>query len=364
VRIAVVGAGAVGCYLGALLHERNHRVTLVGREDQVDAISGEGLCLRAPSGDMRRISIPASCTLSGPLDLVLLTVKSQDVIGACMVIRERVPGVPVLALQNGVQGDHLAALVLGRQAIVGGVVMCAATYLQPGMVSIEFPGWLIVGEPFGPDGPRTRVIVSLLREVIPTYLTRHLPAVRWSKLLSNLNNAFSAATGLFLTDILRTPAVRTLPVLTMREGLNAIHDVGIRLDHGLYGLAPWGGARDRRTALIAVLQGMMAPMLATLPVPAATTVLRLASQGQLRRLPIRGSTWQSLARGKPSEIDYLNGEIVRLGERLGRPMPYNSHLVRQVHAVETTQHFVPVADLMPENSRAEAQQEPGGTYAQ
>src|SRR5919199_664555 len=176
-RVAVVGAGAIGCFLAARLSEGGHAITLVGRPEQADAINAGGLLLTDPRrgvarsagwsggfaarpaaafGRVRRYRLRAVRSLSERPDLVLLTVKTQDVVQACHDIRPFVMGVPVVAMQNGIQGDHLAAEVLGREAVVGAVVMCAASYLHPGEVTVQFPGWLIVGEPFGAAGARTR----------------------------------------------------------------------------------------------------------------------------------------------------------------------------------------------------------------
>lgn len=346
-RVAVVGAGAIGCFLAARLSEQGHHVTLVGRAAQVAAINSGGLTVRDADGVARRYALPAVETLNERPDVVLLTVKTQDVVAACRALLPRVAGVPVVAMQNGVRGDGLAAGMLGRDAVLGAVVMCAATYLQPGTISVEFPGWLIVGEPFGVPGPRTRAVVDLLDGAVPTYLTRRLGAVRWSKLVSNLNNALCAATGLTLSEIVATPAGRALPVRLMTEGYRVVRAAGLHLDHGFYGLSPGALRRDGAAALVAVLQATMALLLATLPEPVAMLILAQAGRSRLNRLPIRGSTWQSIVRGRPSEIDYLNGEVVRLGARLGVPTPYNSHLLRLVRAVERGGSFRGVEDLTP-----------------
>src|SRR5919199_3194085 len=154
--VAVVGAGAIGCFLAARLSEGGHAITLVGRPEQADVINDGGLLLTDPRQGVRRYRLHVVRSLSERPDLVLLTVKTQDVAQACHDIRPFVMGVPVVAMQNGIQGDHLAAEVLGREAVVGAVVMCAASYLHPGEVTVQFPGWLIVGEPFGAAGSRTR----------------------------------------------------------------------------------------------------------------------------------------------------------------------------------------------------------------
>ncbi|HXT37947.1 MAG TPA: 2-dehydropantoate 2-reductase [Chloroflexota bacterium] len=351
-RVAVVGAGAVGCMLGARLAERGHQVRLIGRADQVEAIRAHGLRVEDARGS-RRYQLPALRALEERPELVLLTVKTQDLAAACRDVLPVAQGVPVVAMQNGVQADRLAAEVLGRANVIGAALMCAATYLAPGSVSVQFPGWAIVGEPFGPLRPRTAAVVRLLRDALPTYSTRHLMRIRWSKLIANLNNALCAATGLSAGEIGRSPTGRLASLRGMREGYRVIRAAGIALDHGLYGLSPRTIHSHPDVALIALLQAGMTPMLATLPERAALGVLKAASHSRLQRLPIRFSTYQSLARGRPTEIEYLNGEIVRLGALQNMPTPYNTHFVSLVRQVEQTGAFFPVEALLPEDAGAE-----------
>jgi 2-dehydropantoate 2-reductase len=359
--VAVVGAGAIGCFLAARLSEGGHAITLVGRPEQADAINAGGLLLTDPQRGERRYRLRAVRSLSERPDLVLLTVKTQDVAQACQDIRPFVMGVPVVAMQNGLQGDHLAAEVLGREAVVGAVVMCAASYLRPGEVTIQFPGWLIVGEPFGAAGARTRAIARVLGGAVPTYLTQHLARVRWSKLIANLNNALCAATGLPLAEIVHAPCGPTLAIRLMKEGSLVARAAGVRLDHGLYGLTPRALRQDPNAALIALLHATMTAVLAVLPERAAERVLAAAGRSRLSSLPVRGSTWQSIVRGRPSEVDYLNGEIVRLGRRLGIPTPFNSHIVDVVHAVERSHTFWRVEELVPPGVSQRAGAAPAAT---
>src|SRR5947209_14934674 len=116
-RVAIVGAGAIGCFLAARLSEGGHEITLVGRPEQVEAINGNGLLLADRRGGARRYHLRAACALSERPDLALLTVKTQDVAQACRDIKPFVAGIPVIAMQNGIQGDHLAADVLGKEAV-------------------------------------------------------------------------------------------------------------------------------------------------------------------------------------------------------------------------------------------------------
>src|SRR5579875_3565202 len=121
--IAIVGAGAIGCFLAARLSAPRRRVTLVGRPEQVEAITHDGLLVHDRRNGTRRYPIPAVTALEERPDLALLTVKTQDLAQACAEIRPHVSGVPVVTMQNGVQADDIAAGVLGRDAVAGAVVM-------------------------------------------------------------------------------------------------------------------------------------------------------------------------------------------------------------------------------------------------
>jgi 2-dehydropantoate 2-reductase len=354
-RIAIIGAGAVGCVLAAGLSRHGHDVVLVGREEQVEAIRRDGLALTDPAGRAQRYRLNAVTRLVERPELALLTVKTQDVTAACAAIQDVARGVPVVAMQNGVKCDRFAAEVLGPDAVAGAVVMFAASYLSPGQVSLQFPGWLIVGDPFGPLRPRTRLIADTLGQAFPTYLAQHLERVRWSKLISTLNYGLCAATGLTLPQVARTPVGRLVSVRVMREGWRIARASGVRLDHGLYGLTPRALRRDRNAAMIAVLQATMTVVLAHAPERAALALVGAASRSRLGSLPVRSSLWQSVARGKPSEIEYLNGEIVRRGAQLGLATPYNSHIVALVHDVERSQAFCDAEALQPPGMRRPAQ---------
>lgn len=346
-RIAIIGAGAVGCFLAARLSAAGHDMLLIGRGEQVEAINRDGLLVREASGGERRFGLRAATALEERPELALLTVKTQDAATACAAIKPYMAGVPVVAMQNGVRGDQLAADVLGRDNVLGAVVICATSYLKPGEVSVQFDGWLIAGEPFGPVRPRTRAVAAVLRGGLATYVSPHLMRTRWSKLIYNLINGLSAATGLLQPELVRTEAGALLAVRTLQEGYRVARASGARLDHGLYGLSPAALRQDPNASLVALLQSTMTTLLAVAPERVARRVLAAASRSRLNRIAIRGSTWQSIQRGRPSEIEYLNGEIVRLGRELSIPTPYNSRVVEAVQEVEKTRVFRDVLELLP-----------------
>jgi 2-dehydropantoate 2-reductase len=353
-RIAIMGAGAIGCFLAARLGERGHEITLIGRQAQVEAINRDGLRVREHSGREHRFAPRAVMALEERPDIVLLTVKTQDLEAACRELLPHVQGVPVVAMQNGLDADRIAAEVLGREAVVGAVVMCAVTYVHTGEITVHFSGWILVGEPFGRRTARTRAIARMLGDVVPTYITRDLQRARWTKLISNLNNGLCAATGLTLPELAASPAGRLLSLRTMKEGYRVARAAGVRLDHGLYGLTPRALGNDLHATLIALLQNTVTALVAVTPERLALRVLSAAGRSRLNQLPIHFSTWQSIVRGQPSEIHYLNGAVVRVGATVGVPTPYNARVVEMVHQSERTRSFCSVEALYPDPARQPA----------
>ena len=324
-RLAVIGAGAVGSLIGGLLAKAGEDVTLIGRRPHVEAVNRNGLHIDGALGAMR-VRVRAAERLDFEPDLTLLTMKTQDVAAAARELHPYVAGVPVVTMQNGVRSDELVADVLGKEHVRSCVVLLGATYLEPGSVTYSPQGKLVLGAPFGPIDERTRTVAAILNKAVPTHLTANIASAHWMKLIINENNALPAVTGLSIQDVNRQPALRKLSVLMMREAAATIAAAGIKLV-SLPGVPS--------TALLAMLR---------LPLPAASRLLGLLSQS-LGRTPALGSTLQSVRRGEATEIDYLNGEVVGLGRRTGTPTPYNAAVVKLVHEVEATGTFLTTEEV-------------------
>jgi 2-dehydropantoate 2-reductase len=324
-RLAVIGAGAIGSLIGGLLAKAGEDVTLVGRRPHVEAVSRDGLHIDGALGSMR-VRVRAAERLDFEPDLALLTMKTQDVAAAARELHPYAAGVPVVTMQNGVRSDELVAEVLGEEHVLSCVVLLGATYLKPGSVTYSSRGVLVLGATFGPIDERTRTIAAVLAKAVPTHLSANIAGAHWTKLIVNENNALPAVTGLSIQEVNRRPALSRLSVLLMREAAETIEAAGIEL---------------------ASLPGLPAPALkATLrmPMPLASRLLRLLSRS-LGTTPALGSTLQSLRRGEKTEIDYLNGEVVALGRTTGRPTPYNAAVVELVHRVEATGKFLTAEEV-------------------
>jgi len=327
-KIAVIGAGAIGSVVGGLLSKGREDVTLIGRKPHIYAIRHSGLMLAGPSGK-RIIEVKATGKLDFKPDLVLLTVKTQDVAPSINEIKPFLSGVPVVTMQNGVQSDDIVAGILGKENIISCVVAMGSIFLEPGKVSYSYPSGktaLLIGDPFSPNRNRLQIISVLLNKALPTEISEDIRGAHWTKLIMNLNNAVMAVRGLPMQECSQYPQIRKLNINLMKEGFKVIKRTGIKL-------APVPG-----------IPLFLMKTMVWIPLPISSFVLKskIKSYG---KLPVLGSTLQSIKRGKNTEIDYLNGEIVKLGKKNGIPTPVNSLIVELVHQTETTGKFLTIDEL-------------------
>jgi 2-dehydropantoate 2-reductase len=232
-------------------------------------------------------------------------------------------------MQNGVQSDDQAAELLGKENIISSVVTFNGQFLEPGraLYSIPFSKTaLLIGEPFGNKGNRLQTLSALLNKAIGTDISEDIRAAHWTKLIWNLQTAVPAVTGLSYQDSYQYQKVRELTIKLLKEGLKVIKAAGIKTaDVPGFPMEP----------IETMSRGSL---------PIASTLLKKKAES-LGKVPVLGSTLQSIKRGTSTEVDYLNGEIVNLGKKTGIPTPANSLMVELVHQVEITGKFLTVDEL-------------------
>jgi len=331
--IAIIGAGAVGSILGALLNRAGHKVTLIGRPNHVATIRNNGLKIDGVLGTFTA-QIAAHERLDFQPDLVLLAVKTQDVVSALQSNLDFLTDVPLLTLQNGIQSDELVASIIPAQQIISAVVMLNASYLVPGEVTLAYSGGLVIGCPFGERNAKVEQVAHILNQVITTRVSNNIIGAHWLKLLVNLNNALPALTNCSFAQVYEDPYLGKLAVKLMREGMNTANQAGIHLDS------------------LPDVSVPMARLINLFPVGIAVKIMAVKTRRMEKKWQLLSSALQSILRNRPTEIDYLNGEIVRIGNKFGIPTPLNAKIVELVHQVERTRKFFSVADLLQELSRS------------
>ena len=229
-KIAVIGAGAVGSVIGGLLSKAGEDVTLIGRKAHVEAINQNGLILDGESGKTV-IRVKAAENLDFKPDLALLTVKSQDVESSVKKAKPFLSGTLVVTMQNGVRSDDIVAGVLGKENIISSVVTFNGEFLKPGKAlysSLLSKTALLIGEPFGVKGNRLQSLSPLFNKAIGTDISEDIRGAHWTKLLYNLITAVPAVTGLSYQEGNRYPQIRELNINLMKEGLEVIKKAGIK----------------------------------------------------------------------------------------------------------------------------------------
>lgn len=316
-RVAVLGAGAIGSVVGARLAALDDvAVTLIARGPHLQAIRRRGLTVRSADGD-RKVKILAEPRLRKAPDLLILATKTQDLDAACAAAAPVAPDATVLTTQNGLVAERIAERFWPRAQVVGGIAMFPAEMPEPGVAVMGPRPGFILGRPQGPADAAVKDVAALLgRAGFDVQLTNRLRSARWTKLLANLQNAIPASLGRPLQECYDDARVRGIVVRAMREGLHVARVEGTKLE---------ANAHAHPRLLQAVRR---------LPEGLAGHALRRRIRRLFPDTPIRGSTSDSLRRGRPTEIDYLNGEVVTLGRLLGVPTPWNLALTEAVHEVE------------------------------
>jgi 2-dehydropantoate 2-reductase len=295
----VIGAGAIGAPIAAQLFEHEHSVVLVARGANYDAIAADGIEVATPE-QTRRSKVDVvngvSSLVTRPDDVVVLCVKSQDTPDVLEeLVRVAAPDTAIFCAQNGVANERVVSQHFAHT--YGVCVMSPASYLEPGRVEVfsaPVIGVLDVGRwPTGVDETAIELASVLGDSGFASMATDEIETLKWGKLLSNILNALEVLCG---RDAMSDP----LAGQVLEEAVACLTAEGVDV-------ARAQSLADERSQLV-----------------------NYHSIGGIRR--VGSSSWQSVLRGTGNiETDYLNGEIVALGQRFGIATPVNELLQRRAN---------------------------------
>jgi 2-dehydropantoate 2-reductase len=289
-----MGAGAVGCYYGALLARAGHPVTLIGRPQHVEAVQRSGLRFQTREID-EHVRLQASTDAGGVkgAQLVLFSVKSTDTESAGKAMAAHLErDVAIVTLQNGVDNAERLSTVLGLQ-VIPATVYAAVEMAGPGHVRHHGRGELVIGR-----GKGSEALVAAFRSAgVSVEISDQVATALWVKvILNSAYNALSAITQLPYGRLVRNPGITAVMNDVVAECLAVARAAGVQIP------------ADIHDAVRRIAETMPAQF---------------------------SSTAQDLARGRKSEIEHLNGFIVRKGEALGVKTPVNQALLSLVKALES-----------------------------
>jgi 2-dehydropantoate 2-reductase len=299
--IAVVGAGAVGCYFGGMLARAGAPVTLIGRAHHVEAIQRNGLFLDSVAFH-EHIAVAATTEPSAVKDaeLVLVCVKTLDTEEVARSLATYLRrGFPVISLQNGVDNTQRMRSAANID-VIPAVIYVAVAMAGPGHVRHSGRGEIVVGALSNSTEPQhdlAGIVALFARAGVPCRISENIDAELWTKLIINCAcNAISALTHARYGAIVRHPQARGVMSTVVREGVAVAGAAGIQL-------------------------------------AAEELIERCWRLGEAMS-EATSSTAQDVARGKRTEIDSLNGFVARRGAELGVPTPVNETLHALVKLLE------------------------------
>jgi len=323
--ILVVGAGAVGGITAALLKKHGYNVEIICKHDAyAEKINRNGFSVSGVTGNFV-IVVPAFASaekISGKKDLILLATKVTDMADAARsVIHLLSEEGCLVAFQNGIFEEELAS-ISGNVSVAGCITGWGATMEEHGNLNMTSSGDFILGYPDKAADKKLEDIALILSSVMPAGITDNFIGHQYSKLIINsCITALGAVCGLYLGKMLSRRKIRNIFIEIMREAILVADALNIKVE-------VFGGRLD----FYKFLGG-------TGPLSVIKRHFMIMIIGFKYR-KLKSSSLQSLSKGKPTEIEYLNGFIVRMGYAKGIPVPVNGTIVRMIHEIENKSRII------------------------
>ncbi|MDF3838295.1 ketopantoate reductase family protein [Cupriavidus basilensis] len=302
-KIYVLGAGALGCAIGGTLARAGSDVTLIDRfQAHVDAVHRDGLLMRDGDSEIRvRVKAATGCAGLAPADLVIVLVKSfhtaQAIASAMPIVGAQTS---VMSLQNGMGHEDILAQAVGRARVLAGKTYVGGVFLGPGRIIAGTRGKLtIIGELDGALSDRVRAIAAEFeRAGLRTDVSDNIVGTMWDKLLINVaTGALSGITRLPYGGLYAVPEAEACAVAAVAEAMAVARANDVKLS-----------IAQPRDAWVMAADGLPPDF--------------------------KASMLQSLEKGAATEVDFINGAVVRAGARCGVPTPVNQALVACIKGIE------------------------------
>ena len=327
-KVSFLGAGAIGSMLAALLkhHAPELDIQIVVRGAHGEAIAETGEVEIVGPWGTRRVQLGWSFDAQDVAgsDIVFVTVKSQATVTALQQAGDAIGNATVVSIQNGIN-DALYTDSIDPQKLVLGMTGTNMAVVSPGTVSMQLDGCTLFGPPIGvTDSTQAERVAELLNRIDVAGLTfathPNILGIRYNKLTINaLGYASCLSASNFVTEALFDRA--------WREGVGRpiVQECREVFTAARIELARIPGRSDLSRIELLML---------ALNLPIIGKMAQLAIRGKFERSPIVFSLYQDLERGKPTEVDHINGQIVRLAEAAGTTAPVNAEIVSLTHELE------------------------------
>jgi len=302
-KIYFLGAGALGCAIGGTLAAAGSDVTLIDPfQAHVDAINRDGLRMKVGDSErVVRVRAALDCAKLEAPDLLIVLVKSFHTRAAIEGARDIVgPDTAVMSLQNGLGHEEILSEAVGAGHVLGGKTYVGGVMRGPGHVIAGTQGKrTVIGEIDGRVSERAVAIAAEFeRAELPCEVSNNILGAMWDKLLINVSTgALSGITGQVYGSLYAVPEIEATAIAAVAEAMTVAKASGVKLS-----------IKAPRDAWLMAAQG--------LPYAFKTSML------------------QSLEKGSITEIDFINGAVVRIGRKYNIPTPVNQTLVAAIKGIE------------------------------
>lgn len=327
-KVAILGCGAIGGLFLGYLSGENVDVVGIVKDYQKESLLADGLFIEGSRGK-NTYKVRVDNKLEEKVDLAIFASKLADLEALIKENLEYLKDATILSTQNGVRADYILSEYFSKEKIITGIVMFGATFYRPNRVVHNFKGNLILGNIFNKEVMNIDEVASLLKSVFDVAVLDKIKGAKYLKLFINLNNCIPAILGLSMQEAFADINVAKLAIKLNKEAFNVVKSSDIEL-------------ADLPTYPLARLEGLV-----SMDIERAAGIFSKV-MASLSKEPLYGSILQSIKSGKPSEINYINGEIVKIASENNLKAPLNSKIVELIHRVEGSKKFFKKEELLKE----------------
>ncbi len=319
IKIAILGCGAIGGLFLGYLSKEKHDVIGIVRDYQKETLTKKGLIIER-LGQKKKYEVKVSTKLKEKVDLAIFATKTNDLDKLAEENIGHLEDSTILTTQNGIRADSILNKYFPKEKIITGIVMFGATFYSPNRIMHNFEGDLILGNIFGAKVDRVEEIKDFLTPTFNAKVLNNIKGAKYLKLFINLNNCIPACLGLSMQEVFNDLDCAKLAIRLNKEA----HDIVSKSNIELVSLPTY--SKDKIAGLVSMKVDEAAGIFSKI-------------MTSLSKEPLYGSILQSIKRGKKSEIDYINGEIIQLAKDNILEAPINKKIVTAIHKVENSGKF-------------------------
>jgi 2-dehydropantoate 2-reductase len=321
-KIAVIGITPVGCTVACLLHDAGEDVTIIGPPEKVRRIAEVGMTVRQVwDGKAIHSVVKAATELTEKPGLLIFAARQQHTLVAATAVASHAGDATIATIQYGTKTEQIVAKVLPRDNIVTCMLTLGAACRDAGDVTLNFKGHMVIGKAYGAPGWRIEQVEGVMSKVFDTVLADKIAHYNCTRLLLNLPYCIPAILGEMVQKAFSDREISKVAVMLLKEGIKVIEDAEVHIE-----ALPDFDERSLKSLLAA---------------PMDEAALRFSvMMTTISKVPCQGPVLGSIEQGEQTEVDYINGEMVKIADVLGHPAPMNALMVELVHRVEKTKKFL------------------------